>query len=149
MKVDLHLLLVGNKMKNIHHLSPIYNYLYPNTLIFGTRSHLKKHFILHVLDEQLPELNINIKLDFPFNPKRIIKVNDRKVRRACYQSFRLFKKSFKRIRYPRFRMIMDEYPRPKLDNHIDAISHFYSQYSMAWGFDSESRFFKGNTQNDE
>ncbi|MFT0694127.1 hypothetical protein ACDX34_08345 [Acinetobacter bereziniae] len=152
MTVELHLVRVGINMKNVNHLSPIYNHLNPNQLIFGARSHLKKHFIVRVLDLQLPELKFNIELDFPFSPKRIPKVKNRKVRRACYQSFRIYKNSFKPIRYPRLSMINDRCLRPKSDDLIDAISyafsnrHFYSQYHVPWGIDSESRFFKGNTQ---
>lgn len=155
MTADLHLVLAGINMKNIHHFSPIYNQLNLNRLIFGGRYQSKKYLILRLLDQQLPELEFNIWLDFPFIPKRIKKVKNRKVRRACYQSFKLYKNSFKPIRHPRLRMIMDEYPRYESNDHIDALAYaftnslFYSQYNMAWDRDTENSFSKGNIQNDE
>lgn len=74
----------------------------------GGRFHLKKYLIIRLLEQQLPELKFNIELDFPFNPKHIPKVPQRHVRKACYQSFALYKKSYKPNRLPRFRIIKDE-----------------------------------------
>ncbi|MDR0079180.1 hypothetical protein [Acinetobacter junii] len=95
-------------MKDINYLNPIYRHFSKNRLIMGGRFHLKKYLIIRLLEQQLPELKFNIELDFPFNPKHIPKVPQRHVRKACYQSFALYKKSYKPNRLPRFRIIKDE-----------------------------------------
>ena len=112
-------------MKDINYLNPIYRHFSKNRLIMGGRFHLKKYLIIRLLEQQLPELKFNIELDFPFNPKHIPKVPQRRVRKACYQSFALYKKSFKPKCSPRFRFIKDELPWEKYDDHIDAVSHLF------------------------
>lgn len=115
----------------------------------GGRFHLKKYLIIRLLEQQLPELKFNIELDFPFNPKHIPKVPQRRVRKACYQSFALYKKSFKPKCSPRFRFIKDEWAWGKHDDHIDAISHlfcddnFHKQYLASGAQDPEQQVFKG------
>lgn len=84
----------------------------------GGRFHLKKYLIIRLLEQQLPELKFNIELDFPFNPKHIPKVAQRRIGRACYQSFALYKKSFKPKRLPRFRIIKDELQWLKKDESL-------------------------------
>lgn len=74
----------------------------------GGRFHLKKYLIIRLLEQQIPELKFNIELDFPFNPKHIPKVAQRRIRKACYQSFAMYKKSLKPKRLPRFRIFKDE-----------------------------------------
>ena len=96
-------------MKDINYLNPIYRHFSNNSLIMGGRFHLKKYWIIRLLEQQIPELKFNIELDFPFNPKHIPKVAQRRIRRVCYQSFALYKKSFKSKRLPRFRFIKDEF----------------------------------------
>lgn len=97
----------------------------------------------------VPELNFDINNDFPFNPKHIPKVPKRHVRKACYQSFALYKKSFKPKRLPRFRFIKDESSWEKYDDHIDAMSHlfcdgnFHKQYLASWAQELEQKVFKG------
>lgn len=148
MTVDHHLVQVGIEMKNINHLAPLYNFYKIPWLCTSRRAGFK-FSVFKLCTQLIPELECDFFADFPFNPKFIPKVKNRKFRRACYQSFRLYKNSFKPIRYPRLRLIMDEYLRAKSDDHIDAISHlftstdFYSQYYMAWGVDPESGLFKG------
>lgn len=154
MTADLHLVRVGIDMKNINHLTPLYNF-YKRPWLCTSRRAGFKFLVFKLCTQLIPELECDFFADFPFIPKRIPKVKNRKVRRACYQSFRLYKNSFKPIRYPRLRIIMDEYPRSKSDDQIDSISHaflnknFYSKFHMLWGVDSESRFFRGNIQNDQ
>ena len=115
----------------------------------GGRFHLKKYLIIRLLQQQLPELKFNIELDFPFNPKHIPKVPQRRVRKACYYSFALYKKSFKPKCSPRFRFIKDEWAWGKHDDHIDAISHlfcddnFHKQYLASGAQDPEQQVFKG------
>ncbi|MEC8124717.1 MAG: hypothetical protein VX125_12870 [Pseudomonadota bacterium] len=136
-------------MKDINYLNPIYRHFSKNRLIMGGRFHLKKYLIIRLLEQQLPELKFNIELDFPFNPKHIPKVPQRRVRKACYQSFALYKKSFKPKCSPRFRFIKDELPWEKYDDHIDAVSHlfcheyFCKQYLASWAQEPEQQVFKG------
>lgn len=128
-------------MKNIDHLNPFYRHFNSNHLIVGGRGNLKKYLVIRLLDQQTPELKFNIELDFPFLPQHIRKVKSRKVCKACYQSFMLYKKSFKPVRIPRIRTIKDENPWFKYDDHID--DTFRQQYLNAWGDDIESKVFKG------
>ncbi len=154
MTADLHLVRVGIDMKNINHIAPLYNF-YKRPWLCTSRRAGYKFSVFELCTQLIPELQCDFFTDFPFNPKRIPKVKNRKVRRACYQSFRLYKNSFKPIRCPRLRLIMDEYPRSKSDDHIDALSFaftnalFYSQYHVPWGIDSESRFFQRVLHHDE
>lgn len=115
-------------MKDINYLNPIYRHFSNNRLIMGGRFHLKKYLIIRLLEQQIPELKFNIELDFPFNPKHIPKVPQHRVRKACYQSFSLYKKSFKPKRLPRFRFIKDELQWVKKDKSMQ-------------GFDDCSRWF--------
>lgn len=104
---------------------------------------------MRLLGNVLPELQFEINQDFTFNPKQIKKVKSCKHRRACYQSFALYKKSFKPKRLPRFRFIKDELPWEKYDDHIDAMSHlfcdenFHKQYLASWAQEPEQQVFKG------
>ncbi len=58
----------------------------------------------------LPELDWDFTLDFPFNPQSIHKVKNRQLRRACYQSFALYKKSFKPRSTKKLKIFKDEWP---------------------------------------
>ena len=140
-------------MKNLSHLNPIYRCFSNNHWIIGGRSHLKKYLVIRLLEQQLPELKFNIEWDFPFDPKSIFKVKNRKVRKACYQAFMLYKKSFKPFRIARFRIIRDEMKwfkssEPKLTHMVDASSfvneNFHRQLMQCpWEVDSDNQFFKG------
>lgn len=139
-------------MKNINHLIPIYECIFNSHWIMGGRLHLKKYLVIRLLDQQLPELKFNLEQDFPFNPKHIPKVKNRKYRRACYQSFMLYKKSEKPFRIARFRIIKDELKwfkssKPKLTHIVDAFFYsnlqFQKYYTERWVSDSENKFFKG------
>lgn len=145
-------------MKNINHLNPIYRCFFNNHWIIGGRSNLKKYLVIRLLGQQLPELNFDIELDFPFNPKHIPKVKNRKYRKACYQSFMLYKKSSKPFRIARFRIIKDELKwfkssESKLTHMIDAYSYsneqFQKDYLGHWEADSEKQFFKGIIYRDQ
>lgn len=148
MKVDLHQALVGIDMKNINYLAPLYNFYKIPWLCTSRRAGFK-FSVFKLCTQLIPELKCDFFADFPFNPKFIPKVKNRKYRKACYQSFMLYKKSFKPVRIPRIRIIQDENPWSKHDDPIDAISHlftstdFYSQYYMTWGVDPKSGLFKG------
>lgn len=152
MTADLHLAQVGIKMKNINHLNPIYRCFSNFHLSIGGHPNLRKYWIIRLLGLQLPELKFNIELDFPFNPKYVPKLRNRKYRRACYQSFMLYKKSFKPFRIARFRIIKNELKwfkssEPKLTHIVDAYSYsneqFQRYYTERWEARVENQIFKG------
>ncbi|MDF2419153.1 hypothetical protein GWP85_16810 [Acinetobacter beijerinckii] len=152
MTADHHPAQVGIKMKNLNHLNPIYRCFSNFHLFIGGRSNVRKYWVIRLLGLQLPELKFNIELDFPFNPKNISKLRNRKYRRACYQSFMLYKKSFKPFRIARFRIIKNEMKwfkssQPKLTHIADVYSdpneQFQMLYTHRWLADSENIFFKG------
>lgn len=113
-------------MKNIDHLSPIYECVFKNHWIMGGRSHLRKYFVIQQLEQQLPELKFDIRLDFPFNPNHIPKVKNRKYRRACYQSFGLYKKSFK----PRPKLVWANLLNKSSSDMADAMSYAFLSLSQ-------------------
>ncbi|MDV7410009.1 hypothetical protein R4481_17145 [Acinetobacter baumannii] len=59
---------------------------------------------------KLPMLQWDHSKDFCFNPKNIKKISDRKMRKACYQSFAQYKKSFKPRPIPKLKILKDEWP---------------------------------------
>lgn len=59
---------------------------------------------------RLPMLQWDHSKDFCFNPKNIKKISDRKMRKACYQSFAQYKKSFKPRLIPKLKILKDEWP---------------------------------------
>ncbi len=80
---------------------------------------------------RMTELEWDFSKKFCFNPSKIPKVKDRKLRKACYQSFALYKKSFKPIPKPKLKIWRDEWPRLMKratqvwsDHAVDAFSFF-------------------------
>lgn len=136
-------------MKDINHLIPIFRFYFPVMYIGGGRRSGRALVIFNLCKKLASELKFDYEADFPFNPKHIPKVRQRGIRKACYQSFALYKKSFKPKRLPRFRFIKDELPWTKFDDHIDAISHlfcddnFHKQYMASWAQDPEQQVLKG------
>ncbi|MDI1225007.1 hypothetical protein [Acinetobacter sp.] len=136
-------------MKNINHLAPIYKFYFSGLYIQMGRRSGQNLIIFNLCKDFIPELKFDINHDFPFNPRHIPKVAQHRIRRACYQSFALYKKSFKSKRLPRFRFIKDELPWEKYDDHIDAVSHlfcdeyFCKQYLASWAQEPEQQVFKG------
>ncbi|WP_151766129.1 hypothetical protein [Acinetobacter colistiniresistens] len=132
-------------MKNINHLSPLFNFYTINS----ARRSGREFMIMGFCQQLVPELKFDFFDSFPFNPKHCPKVAQRRIRRACYQSFALYKKSIKPKRLPRFRFIKDELPWEKYDDHIDAMSHlfcnenFHKQYLVSWAQEPEQQVFKG------
>lgn len=105
-------------MKNINHLAPIFRFYFPGWYIVGGRRSGRNFVIFKLCKDFVPELNFDINNNFPFNPKHIPKVPKRHVRKACYQSFALYKKSFKPKRLPRFRIIKNELQWLKKDESL-------------------------------
>lgn len=105
-------------MKNINHLAPIFRFYFPNAyMVFGKRSG-RNLVIFNLCKKLASDLKFDHEKDFPFNPKQIPKVPQRGIRKACYQSFALYKKSHKPKRLPRFRIIKDELQWLKKDESL-------------------------------
>lgn len=86
-------------------------------MMFGKGS--GRHLVIFNLCKELAsDLKFDYEKDFPFNPKQIPKVPQRGIRKACYQSFALYKKSFKPKRLPRFRIIKNELQWLKKDESL-------------------------------
>ena len=102
----------------------------------------------------LPMLDWDFSKNFCFNPSKIPKVKDRKLRKACYQAFALYKKSFKPIPKLKLKIWRDEFPRLMKratqvwsDHAVDAFSFFShcvdqkakfaAQYECRWDLGKE------------
>lgn len=82
-------------MNRVQHLNPILNIVFKGKIFFLSRVNGRELIWLKRCEEMLPELYWDYSLNFPFKAKSISKVKNRKHRRACYQSFAQYKKSFK------------------------------------------------------
>lgn len=109
-------------MKNMTHIAPLCNALFKNKIFlkgFAAGISLR---LFNYCSQQLPELAWDMNLNFPFNPKYIPKLKDRKLRKAAYQSFARYKKSFKPVPEAILKVIRDEW---KTDDLADAISYAF------------------------
>lgn len=97
-------------MKRVHHLNPILNIVFKCKIFFLSRVNGRELIWLKHCAKMLPELEWDFTLDFPFNPQSIPKVKNRQLRRACYQSFALYKKSFKPRSTKKLKIFKDEWP---------------------------------------
>ena len=82
-------------MNDINHLAPIFRFYFPKLYIMGGRRLGRDLVIFNLCKRLASDLKFDYEADFPFNPKHIPKVAQRRIRRACYQSFAMYKKSFK------------------------------------------------------
>lgn len=97
-------------MKRVQHLTPILNIVFKGNIFFLSRVNGRELIWLKRCAEMLPELYWDFSLDFPFKPQSIYKVKNRKLRKACYQSFAIYKKSFKPQPIPKLKILKDEWP---------------------------------------
>ncbi len=103
-------------MNRVQHLIPILHtafkgsaYLISSFYLINRVNGHKIIWLRHCA-KMLPELDWDFTLDFPFNPQSIHKVKNRQLRRACYQSFALYKKSFKPRSTKKLKIFKDEWP---------------------------------------
>lgn len=102
-----------------------------------------------ICSARLPMLQWDYSKDFCFNPKNVKKISDRKLRKACYQSFAQYKKSFKPRPFPKLKILKDEWQAAmtkmaktanrQFSDMADAmfyaflsLRNFKSQYSCTW-----------------
>ncbi|WP_336164392.1 hypothetical protein [Acinetobacter sp. 85] len=97
-------------MNKVQHLTPILNIVFKGKIFFISRVNGREIIWLNRCAEMLPELYWDFSLDFPFKPQSIHKVKNRKLRKACYQSFAQYKKSFKPRPIPKLKILKDEWP---------------------------------------
>ncbi|MCM1963374.1 hypothetical protein NCY62_14845 [Acinetobacter pittii] len=97
-------------MKKVQHLTPILNTAFQGKVFLLSRVNGRELMWLKRCEEMLPALYWDFSLDFPFKPQSIPKVKNRKLRKACYQSFAQYKKSFKPRPILKLKILKDEWP---------------------------------------
>lgn len=96
-------------MNKYSFLKPIWSVLFGDFILIKSRVVGKT--IPMPLVARITELEWDFSKNFCFNPSKISKVKDRKLRKACYQAFALYKKSFKPIPKLKLKIWRDEFPR--------------------------------------
>ncbi|KOR12076.1 hypothetical protein ABW55_14730 [Acinetobacter sp. C15] len=96
-------------MNKYSFLKPIWSILFGDFILIKSRAVGKT--IPMPLVAKITELEWDFSKNFCFNPSKISKVKDRKLRKACYQAFALYKKSFKLIPKLKLKIWRDEFPR--------------------------------------
>ncbi|MDH2103410.1 hypothetical protein N5J54_06600 [Acinetobacter ursingii] len=139
-------------MNKYSFLKPIWSVLFGDFILIKSRAVGKT--IPMPLVARITELEWDFSKNFCFNPSKISKVKDRKLRKACYQAFALYKKSFKPIPKPKLKIWRDEWPRlikratqVWSDHAVDAFSFFAhcykeratfaAQYECRWDLGEE------------
>lgn len=128
-------------------LAPLTNLIFENKILLrGYRPGLAL-VIFRKLSSNVPEVEWNLESTFPIKAKSIAKIKDRKIRKACYQSFENYKKSFRPIPKPKLKIIKDEW---KTDDMADAMLYAYfsqlgqtrqdfeKQYLCTWDLAAEN-----------
>lgn len=135
-------------MKSMTHIIPLYNALFKNKLLWTGFAAGRSLRLFNYCSQQLPGLAWDINLNFPFNPKYIPKLKDRKLRKAAYQSFARYKASFKSKSTPKpdFKVIVDEWGKAlsrvakTFRDTVDAISYAFASLSIRSKQDSEKQY---------
>ncbi|RLL33750.1 hypothetical protein D9K80_12615 [Acinetobacter cumulans] len=128
-------------------LAPLTNLIFENKILLrGYRPGLAL-VIFRKLSSNVPEVEWNLESTFPIKAKSIAKIKDRKIRKACYQSFENYKKSFRPFPKPKLKIIKDEW---KTDDMADAMLYAYfpqlgqtrqdfeKQYLCTWDLAAEN-----------
>ena len=123
-------------MINLNYLSPIVSSITNTRIIFKGRAVGRSFGIIGICPNVLPMLDWDYShTSICFNPKKIPKVPNRKQRKACYQAFALYKKSFKPTPQPKLKLWRDELPaifnnsfRAYSDHMSDAFAYFAHVY---------------------
>ena len=103
-------------------------------LSFG-RTNGRHVFLLKYCEQFFPEIQFNYEAAFPINPKDIPKVKNKSYRKALYQSYSLYKKSFKPKPKPKLKVIWNEWGKiaesvkHRFDDIVDAVVYAVSNIS--------------------
>lgn len=142
-------------MINLDYLSQIISSISRSKVIIKGRTVGRTFGIISICASTLPMLEWDYShTSICFNPKKIPKVKNKKLRKACYQAFALYKKSFKPVPKPKIKMWRDEWPRLMKratqvwsDHVVDAFSFFAhcvdekakfaAQYECRWDLGEE------------
>ncbi|MDH2017871.1 hypothetical protein N5J44_00120 [Acinetobacter ursingii] len=137
-------------MINLNYLSPIVSSITNTRIIFKGRAVGRSFGIIGICANALPMLDWDYShTSICFNPKKIPKVPNRKQRKACYQAFALYKKSFKPTPKPKLKIWRDEWPRLMkraihvwsdhmadafsfFAHYVDKKAKFAAQYECRW-----------------
>lgn len=119
------------------HIAPLFNALFQNRIFWNGFAAGRNLRCFNYCAKATPELDWDIFSDFPFNPKRIPKIKDRKIRKAAYQSFALYKKSFKPISSELLKIIRNPW---KTDDIADAVSYAFFQLQGVSRRDFEKQY---------
>ncbi|MEG8268643.1 hypothetical protein MKR64_08955 [Acinetobacter baumannii] len=97
-------------MKRVEHLNPIISAILKTNIIFKGRACGRT--TLNFLDYALLgcQCSSGIILKTSVLTLKNKKISDRKMRKACYQSFALYKKTFKPRPIPKLKIFKDEWP---------------------------------------
>ncbi len=97
-------------MNDLNYLSPVISFFSQQHVIIKGHRFGRASWYMAVLMRKWPVLDWSYSKDPCFNPKKIKKISDRKARRAFYQSFSQYKKSFKPRPIPKLKILKDEWP---------------------------------------
>ncbi|MEB3755107.1 hypothetical protein [Acinetobacter sp. MD2(2019)] len=96
-------------MIKLDYLSPILSNISNQKILIKGRAVGRTFGIISICANALPLLEWNYSHNtICFNPQKIQKVKDRKLRKACYQAFALYKKSFKPKKKLKIKIYIDE-----------------------------------------
>ncbi|HGF9376729.1 hypothetical protein WDA76_11095 [Acinetobacter nosocomialis] len=97
-------------MNDLNYLSPVISFFSQQHVIIKGHRFGRASWYMAVLMRKWPVLDWNYSKDLCFNPRKIKKITDRKARRAFYQSFTQYKKSFKPRPKPKLKILKNEWP---------------------------------------
>lgn len=142
-------------MNDLNYLSPVISFFSQQYVIIKGHRFGRASWYMAVLMRKWPVLDWSYSKDLCFNPRKIKKIADRKARRAFYQSFSQYKKSFKPRPEPKLKILKNEWPSleewkasmqetiktavKEISDTADAISYafhslnnFKAKYMYAW-----------------
>ncbi|MDU5774279.1 hypothetical protein [Acinetobacter sp.] len=97
-------------MNDLNYLSPVISFFSQQYVIIKGHRFGRASWYMAVLMRKWPVLDWSYSKDLCFNPRKIKKIADRKARRAFYQSFSQYKKSFKPRPEPKLKILKNEWP---------------------------------------
>lgn len=123
-------------MRNLSHLTPIIKKCCAGILPLSfARTNGRHVFLLRYIEQFFPEIQFNYEAAFPINPKDIPKVKNKSYRKALYQSYSLYKKSFKPKPQPKLKVIWNEWGKIAesakncFNDIVDAMSYAFANIS--------------------
>ncbi|MFW1924804.1 hypothetical protein [Acinetobacter ursingii] len=123
-------------MINLNYLSPIVSSISNTRIIFKGRAVGRSFGIIGICANVFPMLEWDYSHhSICFNPKKIPKVPNRKQRKACYQAFALYKKSFKPKSKPKLKIWKNEWTgivKTAVQSYADHMSDAFAYFAHAY-----------------